>query len=251
MQPRYFKKLTLIVLAAGFLVSSNAWAFKKVYSPLVEQGELELEYQFAVDFDDREGFDDAQEQKFAIGYGVTDRWFTEVYGEIEKEAREDGEERDYEYTATEWENRFQLTEQGQFWFDLGFYIAYEWKEHSDADKLELKILLEKQFGDFVHRLNPILEKEIGTGDTDDWEPGFAWQTLYRLREEFQPGFEIHSEFGPMDDGRTYEEQEHFIGPVVQGKLFKKIKYNVGYLFGITDNTPEGQFKCILEFEHRF
>ena len=251
-----------LLVGFAFLVfclsfSSEALAFKKVYSPLVHKGELELEYRGAVDFDKRKGFDDGQEQKFAVGYGVTDWWFTEVYGEISKEAREEAEEgetqdRSYQYTATEWENLFQLTEQGKYWLDLGLLTEYEWAYQPDGkDHLEIKILLEKEWGNFVHRLNANFEKETDGGELKSLEPGFAWQTLCRVRQEFQPGFEVHSNFGPVDEGLTYQEQEHFIGPVVEGSIFKKIKYNVGYLFGLTDSTPRGELKWTLEWEQWF
>ena len=252
-----FGKLAFLILLSGVFFSPEAQAFKKVYSPIVHKGELELEYQGAVDFDNRHGFDDAQQHKFAVGYGVTDWWATEVYAEMEKEAREEQEEdmdgtRPFFYSATSWENRFQLTEQGKYWLDLGFYVEYAWAQQSEApDELEMKILLEKETGDFTHRLNLIFEKEIGGEEPAGWEPGFAWQTLYRFRQEFKPGFEIYSSFGPVREQGPFREQKHFIGPVAEGRLFKNIKYNVGYLFGITDNTPGGKLKFILEWEHRF
>ena len=257
MKTRGFLKFTFLMLLPGLFFSSEAQAFKKVYSPIVQKGELEFESQSAVDFDKRHGFDDAQEQKFAVAYGLTDWWATEVYAELGKEAREDQEEgtdntRPFKYTATSWENRFQLTEQGRYWLDLGFYLEYAWaRQRKNPDELEVKILLEKEEGDFIHRFNLILTKEIGGTETADWEPGFAWQTLYRLRAEFQPGFEIHSNFGPVREQGSFQQQEHFIGPVAEGRIFKSFKYNVGYLFGITDNTPGGQLKFIVEWERYF
>ena len=67
-------------------ITQNAHATKKVYSPIVEGGELEIEMRGSYDFDHRSSKDGKQKQKYAVGYGVTDRWFTELYGEIEKGA---------------------------------------------------------------------------------------------------------------------------------------------------------------------
>ena len=238
-------------------VPTQAFAFPKVYSPIVEKGEIELEYQASANFDDRAGFENGQVHRFAIGYGVNDRWYTEVYAELEREATEENDEGEkehhpFDYTATAWENRLQLTEQGQFWLDLGLYTEYEWaSRHRGVDHLELKILFEKEWDDWRHRLNVIFEKEVGGGETESLEPGFAWQTLYRLREEVQPGIELHSNFGPVDDRPTYQEQKHSLGPVLEGRIYKKIRYNVGYLFGLTDSTPDGQLKWTMEWEERF
>ena len=104
-----FEKFLFLILLAGLFFSSPAHAFKKVYSPIVQKGEWDLEYRGAVDFDKRHGFDDAQEHKFAVGYGLTDWWATEVYAEIGREAREDQAEntdhtRPFKYKATSWEN---------------------------------------------------------------------------------------------------------------------------------------------------
>ncbi len=156
-----FRRLAgLLVLTAGVLLSRDAWAFRKVYSPIVVQGEMELEYKISADFDHRDGLKGAGEQDFELGYGVTDRWFTEVEMEMDREPRSlnedtgDEENHPYEYNATSVENVFQLTEQGQYFVDLGIFFEYGWAaHHEDTDHLETKILVEKEWGNFIHRLN--------------------------------------------------------------------------------------------------
>jgi len=128
-------------------ITSNAHATKKVYSPIVEGGELEIETRGSYDFDHRSSKDGKQKQKYAVGYGVTDRWFIELYGEIEKGATASN----FEFTALEWENRYQLTEQGQYWVDFGLYFSYEVSFEDDkADKIEGKFLIEKEIGNYTH-----------------------------------------------------------------------------------------------------
>ena len=241
--------LGMFLLTGGLLSSQNAWATKKVYSPHVEKGELELEARGQYDFDNRESKDAGQKQKYAIGYGVTDRWFTEVYGEWEKDP-ETGE--GLEYEATDWENRFQLSEPGAWWADTGLYFEYEFASKSEhADKIEGKLLLEKQFGDFVHTVNFILEKEVNGKEEAGLEGGFAWSGRYRWKQWLEPGVEWHSDLGELNHTGDFDAQKHQLGPVIYGKLADHIKYDVGYLFGVTDAAPEGLFKWILEFEHRF
>ena len=98
-------------LIFGFEVS-NLWATEKVYSPIVQKGEWELEARGSRDFDGRDDKDKAIKQKYALGYGVTELWFTEIYGEFEQEAQS----HESNATSIEWENRFQLTQQGQYFF---------------------------------------------------------------------------------------------------------------------------------------
>ena len=113
------------------------------------------------------------------------------------------------------------------------------------------MLFEKPVGKFVHAANVIFEKEIGDGDEKDLEGGLAWSSKYRLSKFFEPGVEWHANFGELKEAIPYRNQEHQIGPVVYGKLFNFIKYDLGYLFGITDPAPEGRLKWIIEFEHYF
>ncbi|MCA9404947.1 MAG: FTR1 family protein [Candidatus Omnitrophica bacterium] len=150
-------------------------ATKKVYSPIVHGGELEFEWKGSYDIDNRDDKDGKQKQKFGIGYGAKDWWFTEVEAEIEREALEE----EYDFKALEWENKFQLTEQGEYFLDFGFLFAYETTVNEKApDKIEGKFLFEKSFEQFVHTANIIFEKQVGGGAEEETEAGFAWSTRY-------------------------------------------------------------------------
>ncbi len=244
------KKVISILIFLGIFISfqsQSIFAFQKVYSPIVVKGEVELEAQGNYVFDNSSDGDGVQDQQYAIGYGITDRWFTEVYGIVEK--AEDG---DYDFSAIEFENRFQLFEQGQYWIDAGLYLAYELSlEDEGSDGIEPKILLEKSFGKLTNDLNIIFEKKLDSEENNNFESGLAWSTRYRWHEYFEPGFEIHSEFGEIGHSGSFDDQEHLIGPVINGKLFKHVKYNVGYLFGASDSAPDGVLKWVLEYEIYF
>ncbi len=242
----------VIVIVVGtsmvFLNSTPAAATKKVYSPIVEGYEFEVETRGGIDFDQRDSKNNKQVYKYALGYGITDRWFTEIYGETEKEAGEHS----CEFTAVEWENRLQLFEQGKYWLDAGLYFAYETTvKEKTADKIEGKILLEKSLGPFLHTANIIFEKEVGGGSSEQTTGGFAWSSRYRWQKFFEPGMELHSDFGELREGLGYSKQSHQLGPVFYGKLGEHIKYDVGYLFGLTDPAAYGKLKWIIEYEHHF
>ncbi|OIO37779.1 MAG: hypothetical protein AUJ72_03915 [Candidatus Omnitrophica bacterium CG1_02_46_14] len=225
----------------------EALAEQKVYSPYVIQGEFELEARGAYDFDKKEEKNGAQKQKYALGYGVTDHWFTEVYGGLEKKPGED-----LEFESIEWENRFQLSEPGEWFIDTGLYFAYEFSVKDErADNVEGKLLLEKQLGDFDHLLNLILEKEIGFHAKDNPAAGVAWSTQYRWKPWFEPGFEWQSNFGELGHGVSFDKQRHQAGPAVYGKMGDHIKYDIAYLFGISEASPDGTLKWNVEFEWFF
>ncbi len=251
---QFVKKSTLAFLVGAicfFGMPKEAHATKKVYSPIVEKGELEIEARGSYDVDERRDKDDVQKHKYALGYGVSDRWFTEIYGEIERAKNSDDEDLDFSFTALSWENRFQLTEQGQLPVDVGVYLEYEASfEDKHPDKLEAKLLLEKSLTDFTHTLNLTLEQQVGRHPSEDLGGGVAWSSKYRLKEWFMPGFEWHSDFGELAQTVSYQDQKHQLGPVFYGKV-GQIKYDVGYLFGISDAAPKCELKWIMEYEFRF
>ncbi len=240
----------LILGAAGFALvfPTQAHATKKVYAPYVEAGELELEFRGGYDIDDDSDVDGAWKQKYAVGYGVNDFWFTEIYGEFEKEGERGA---DTEFTAVEWENRFQLTQPGEYWLDLGLLTEYKYNTEGGADKVEAKLLLAKDVGDYTHLANLILERQIGEDSNDETEGGLGWSSRYRYKKSFEPGFEIHSDFGSLSgDGQSYDEQKHLAGPVAYGKI-GRFKYDAGVLFGVSSAAPDATLKAILEYEWHF
>ena len=248
--------ITLVGLAGLCGWPMKAGAAKHVYSPIVQKGELELETTGTYDLDHSKEKNAAQEYKNAIGYGVTDRWATEFYGEFERQPQENDDgtisQSSVKFTHLEWENRYQLTEQGQYWLDVGLYFAYEIPvREKDPGEVEGKLLLEKSTQNFTHIANLIIEKEVGGGSTEQTAAGMAWSSRYRLSEHFQPGFEYWADFGQVRNRLAYHEQSHQAGPAFYGRLTPHIKYDVGYLFGISHAAPAGELKWALEYEMRF
>ena len=247
--PKKVVAALFMALSFGLLnFSSDAWATKKVYSPHVEQGEVEIEARGSYDFDDSDEKDGKQKQKYALGYGVNAWWFTELYFAVIEKSKG----KDWEYESIEWANRFQLSEPGEWFVDTGLYFAYEFGVADEAnDKIEGKLLLQKDLGDFVHIANLILESEVGGDAEEALEGGVAWSTRYRFQKWLEPGVEWHSDFGELGEGSSFEEQKHQLGPVIYGKIGDHIKYDVGYLFGVSDGAPDGMLKWIVEFEWHF
>lgn len=252
------KKVTLFGLfrggttAAALLVtlcsfSAGANATKNVTSPYVTKGELEMESKTGITHDDDdESQDGAWTQKAAVAYGFTDRLQLEVEGEIENE----GDDDNTEFTAFALEGKVQMTERGEYWLDVGLKGEYEINTNDGADKIEAKLLLAKDTGKFGHMANIIVEREVGEDSNDETEVGFAWSSRYHYKAEFEPGIEIHSGFGDISESEDFNNQDHRIGPVVYGRL-GAFKYDVGYLFGVSEDAPDGTFKAIMEYEWYF
>lgn len=249
------KCFTFLVMGVIYIFSlpHSVYADKEVYSPFVEKGEWEFEMKGQYDIDHSRDKNAVQEYKNAIGYGVTDHWATELYGEFERQVQEDEDGNtnlsSVKFTHLEWENRYQLTQQGKYWLDAGLYFAYEIPvREKNPGQIEGKILLEKSTQDFTHRANIIFNKEVGGGTTEETTAGLAWSSRYRLSKNFQPGFEYWIDFGEIRKHLSYDEQSHQIGPAFYGYLMPHVKYDAGYLFGMSHAAPAGEVKWILEYE---
>ena len=136
----------------------------------------------------------------------------------------------------------QLFEQGKYPWDSGLYFAYEFADDSDAaDEIEGKLLLEKESGRLVHTANLVLKKELGSEAEKGIDGGLAWGTRLRWQKALEPGVELY----------WFDQGDSRLGPALSGQLGDHVKYNVGYLFGLSDAPADGRLKWMLEFEWRF
>lgn len=245
---RGIKKAAVAILALGLgttLFSNHSEAgVLKVYSPIVEKGELELEVFGVLEDDNTAGI------KYEVGVGVTDRWFTSVFFETEKKP---GSFYDGRYIATE--NIIQLTEQGQYFIDFGVYLEYKVAlDGGVPDKFEGKILLEKSTRYFTHTLNIIFENEIGPNAGQGTDLEYAWQSFYRFKPSFEFGLQGFGKFGKIHDFLPSHMQRHQIGPAFRGKqrLGKKtfFAYEAGYMIGLTKGS-KNVFRWLAELEIYF
>ncbi|MBF0490743.1 MAG: FTR1 family protein, partial [Candidatus Omnitrophica bacterium] len=248
----------VVLMVVGFAVVFCSLGYSKIaladdtkiYSPLVVKGEKEIEVQGSYDFDRRADKKNARAQQYALGYGVTDWWATEINGSMEQSSDEEGAMSKPIFKHLSWENRFQLTQQGQYWVDVGAYLEYEQTfRHDQTNNVEAKILLERTMDRFVHTVNWIMEKEVYayTGKTKSPEARVAWSSKYLFKPYLQPGIEYHADFGEVRLHHPYQEQGHQVGPVLYGKI-GHIRYDLGFLFGISRGAADGELKWVMEYE---
>jgi FTR1 family protein len=242
--------LSALALGAAMLYAPpEARADCKVYSPHVEKGELEIEARGCLAQGNRPEGDSAQTDKYEVGYGFTDWWSSMAVLEYERAAREG-----YHPSAKAWENIFQLTEPGRYWLDAGVYLEYAWADaHSDSDEIEAKALLEKSIGRWTNTANLIFNRTVGAGSDDGVNVGYAWRTGYRWMPEIEPGIEVYGGMG-QTGSLGLNDQSQSLGPEVLGRIRLSpgvaLAYQVGYLFGLTSETPDGTFRWSLELEAR-
>ena len=235
--------LGALALGGSLLAASTAHASNVKY-PYVHKDELEVEYKGEWLNDDDADKDGAHEHEFAVSYGVTDWWKTEFEAEFEKEPGED-----FKNTALISENMFQLAERGEYWLDPAVYFEVSIGRNDEPDALSGGFIAAKDFGKTSHVLNLFLKGEIGDHAEEDVMVQYRWQSRYHLVSWAEPGIEM---FGDTKGRSAYRDQELSFGPALFGKIpHTGMKYEVGYQFGTTSATADGELRWKLEYEFHF
>lgn len=247
-----------VMAAAGSLAAAGAArADFKVRHPIVDYREFEFEHNGATTFDKpKSGRSNNQSFTHEIGAGITPFWFFEIEGETSADSGSN-----LRYDATTLENTFQLTPQGQYWADVGFFAEYSHSARRQSpNSLKFGPLIQKETAgplatDMLHTVNLLFEKELGHNRTDDTGFTFAWQSRFRVHTLFEPGIELYSNVTDMEKPGKLAEQQHRIGPMFAGVYnlapYGKIKYEAGYLVGLTRSTEKGAVRWRFEYEIPF
>jgi hypothetical protein len=223
-----------------------------VYTPTVEEGERELDFKFGSAHAD--GREDAA--SLGLGWGAQSWWFTELYLKWGRDPGTGGR-----IEAYEWENRFQLTETGQYAVDVGLVTELEIpRDGDDPREWKVGLLLQRETGKWQFNGNLLLEREFGgvraPGEARPTELGYQWQVKYRATPVLELGLQGLGDVGPWNDWEPGDEQPHSVGPAFFGKVplgsgtgrHAKLAYNGAVLFGLTDGAPDHTLRLQVELE---
>lgn len=244
------KYVAAVAAAAAVLCAQNAKAGPAdyVFLPNVEYGEREIDLKFG-SASKKDGEPGLTAGSIGFGYGATQRWFTELYVKYNKEGSEDAR-----FDAWEWENKFQLTETGQFPVDIGFITEIERpKDHAEGWEFKWGPLFQKEFGKLQLNANLLFERHYRTEESSNTEMGYQFQAKYRWLPQLEYGLQAFGEMGKWNDWEKAGDQNHRVGPAIFGKIGglsdrHAIKYNAAYLIGTTSHTPDHTFRLQTEYE---
>ena len=183
-----------------------------------------------------------------VAYGLTDRIEAAAYVNF---AQTSG--RGMWWAGDKFRLRGRLFDEDALPVNLGWYAELEWHktpQFDDADlELELKPIVEKDFGRLAVVLNPVFEKALyGRGHDQGFEFGYRNGVYYRWQRYFSPGVEFYGGVGLIDDNDPLSDQQHYIFPVVWGQLPHGIGYSIGPGFGLTPGSDRVIAKFNLEIE---
>jgi high-affinity iron transporter len=249
--------LLVLLLLTGLGAGSTAHAQLKVRYPIVDYREIEIEPFGDLTFDKpKSGLTNNQRYTIEYGFGPLPNWFVEVGHEL---AAPNGE--NITYDATEVESYLQLTPTGKYFGDLAMFAEYEHPLHrGDPKSFTFGPLAQTEFGEIagfgaLHTLNLLFTRTVGNNRTDATEFTPAWQSRLLINPYVQPGFEYYGQIDQIMNPGKPAQQQHRIGPVLVGLSnfapYGNLKYEIGYVFGLTEATPRGTLRWRLEFEVPF
>jgi hypothetical protein len=237
-------------VALGLPAIAQASPADYVTTPAVEHGEREIDMKYGTEkLANGEGRESAG--SIGFGYGATAWWFTEAYLKAHKLPGDKTR-----YDAFEWENKFQLTETGKYFGDLGLLVELEVpkEHHEEGYELAFGPLLQWDTGPLTWNANLLFERKFN-GHSDEprvTEMLYQFQVKYRGEHAVDFGLQAFGEMGEWNHWAPASQQEHLAGPAVFGKYKlgarEAIKWNAAWLAGLNKGSPDNRFRMQVEYE---
>ena len=83
--------------------------------------------------------------------------------------------------------------------------------------------------------------------------GYAARLRWRQQPHFEPGVEVHGEFGQAGAIGSLGAHRHQMGPSAMGRFrlgaHRAIRYEAAWVFGLTAASPDSTAR--LQFEYEF
>ena len=151
--------------------------------------------------------------------------------------------------------RFRLPEKWRlpFKFSLSTEVGFN-KHQFDANTitLELRPIIEKEFGKWYLSFNPDFSKSFKGEDSHEgfvFEPGF--KASYAVTKKVEPGIEYYAETGPVAHFHPLDDQHHIIFGTVDFNTTPNWELNFGVGRGLTGSSEHWIVKWIVGYRFGF
>ena len=252
-----------LILVAGLLATSPAWADYRVISPNeIDQGEIEIENNGSSTYDHLPDQANAQSNTAEFGTGLAPWWHSEVEFGWDRAA---GGGQANVLSQLVSENSFRFTNPGQYWADVGLYAEYGQSlgsgKYAAANEITAGPVIAKDIGRTTTTINLFLTRQFGPDQTSSGlDFSYAGQTRWNLWAPLSPGMEIYGDTGSITQGNSFQTQQMLAGPVLLGALelsqiglgqAGKLTYELGYLHAITNASPTSALRWRVDIEFPF
>ncbi len=232
---------TCVLFANLFFASLVAFASKsyateavdKVYHPYVLPFEREFEWRFTSRKNDA---GNALLQRIAYGQAISEYVTVEGYLVGERDENDNFGLHSYEI-----ETRWMITDQGEYWADLGALFELEKEHNKDSWEFTTGLLAEKEIGRTSLTINLLVTQNWGKDTNEKLQGEFRLKYRYRWIPEIQPAIEV------------YSNRDFFgVGPALMGiKRFegqRQLKWELGFIVGLNGDSSDHTLRFALEME---
>jgi hypothetical protein len=213
----------LLLAAAGSAMASTGYYLVTVYE---NEDEKSLDFKW---WQRGTARSPVGSPEYGFGYGVTKRWYSEIYATYINTEFTGNFARD-----TTWQNDYLLT-QGQYPFDLAIHTnLLDMRDGSTG--IEFGPIVQTDFGRTQVNAGLLFERSYRTPVANRMQMRYQWQAKYRWHPMLQFGVMGFGELGDWDDWATRSLQSHRAGPMIAGTLplgssGQSIKYDLAWLVG--------------------
>jgi len=132
---------------------------------------------------------------------------------------------------------------------LSTEIGYQRRSFSvDTWTLELRPIIDKQWGPWYVSINPALERAItGENSNKGFEFSPAAKVSYGVTSKVAIGLEYYGSLGPLGHFDRSRDQQHQLFPVLDLDLGPRWEFNAGVGFGLTPSTDRLIVQMILGY----
>jgi hypothetical protein len=115
-------------------------------------------------------------------------------------------------------------------------------------ELEFRPIVSRDLGRFSVDLDPTFELPTVSEERRTLEFNYAARFYYRLSRTLQPGVEFFGGIGQIRDVDPSAAQEHYVFPMLYGRLFRNFRFGLGPGFGLTRASDPVILKLHVEYE---
>ena len=227
---------TVLILSPPLLADEASATVLTVSAPDVRKGEVRVASGAGLD-------DDEHTLVADVSVGVTDRWRTGLEFEAERSPNAP-----LLYEATTWENVIRIADQtANFPVSLGVRLDYDFAGRDGvSDAISARLLLQRQTERFETRVNLGVEREVGSRAGSD--VGGDLRASVRLRgHRLSPALDYLGRVERLQSPERFHQQDHRLGPVLYGRLGQNMRYEIGYLTGLSSTAPDQTLKLGVEY----
>ncbi|PHV06887.1 hypothetical protein CSQ96_12930 [Janthinobacterium sp. BJB412] len=232
----------LLLLAAALPALAHADTGYYLVSVYDVEGQASLDYKY---WNAHYATRTVAAPELGVGYGVTARWYTELYATWVKFNGEGAR-----LSAQSWQNDYLLT-QGQYAFDLALHTKVERpRERANGYGLEWGPVLQTEIGRTQFNLNLFFQRDYRAVAGGPTELAYQWQVKHRWKSWLQFGLQGFGEVGKWNDWLPAERQSHRYGPAVFGGRDvggRELRYEAAYLVGKNSARTAKSFTMRVQY----